>query len=209
MPQSIPANAVVEITMLCNYQSSRVMNVFHYYNSMATIPEADGVSELTSLGGKFTEAVLVAATGGLLARLVESFEIPSLRLQVVAPTRQYYMTHVIGVAGSQVDDGIPSDTNMTITLRPMAVGKGLSGNKKITGLPISTLEGPFFTTDAVTGMNTSGDKMRLKIEDSVGAERWVPIIWSPTKPADRRGITITEANNEVRVLRRRQVRLGI
>lgn len=209
MAQAIPVNAVVELTLQSYYQNQLILNVFHYVNATDNIPSGSGDGELAFLGETFFETLITDPATGLQLNVVESFNWQYARMQVVAPTRGYYITYTNSITGALAVPGIPSNTHLTVAYRTDAAGRGKTGNKKFTGFAASTITQNFFNEPIVTFMAEWAANSEAQLDDSTGAPRWQPIIWSPRRATDRRRIVGTLADNSIHVLRRRSLRVGI
>lgn len=209
MAQAIPLNAVVELTAFSTYQNQTVMNVFHYHNALAAIPLPDGDNELQNLMSKFESTVWDDIANGWRMKVSSGFVLQALRAQVVTPGRQYYQQLTVNEAGALLGISIPSDTNITLSLRTAGAIRGMTGNKKFTGLELSSISGNAFTNPTITSWQPVGTLIRTTLTDIANADRWVPIVWSRLRPSDRRLIVGGTVQQEVRVLRRRQKGLGV
>lgn len=207
--QSISTGSVVEVTCISSYQAQTVLNVFHYFNSGGDITEANGDGELQGLLTRFNTLVWNASVNGMMTQLVSGFTTNLLKAQVVNPTRQYYVEKIVTDVGAVSGSGIPSDTNMSISLRTAGTRRGQTGNKKITGLPLSTVDGNRFSTGAQDAMGLTADLFPVVLNNNAATPQWTPIVWSPRSPTARRQMIAQNPQQEVRVLRRRQYGKGI
>src|ERR1044072_2205037 len=121
---------VVELTSFATYQGQRILNVFHYeYRGLSVV--ADAVPDLNAMLIDFQNRVIAPATNGWRDGLVTDFVFDYQRAQIVSPVKQPYIQNTTALlAGTLTPPGIPSDTNLTVDLRTLAVGRGLTGNKK-------------------------------------------------------------------------------
>jgi len=194
--------------MISTYQGSVVMNVFHYVNEGGAILEADGENELLTLIDNFKLAAWDAAGADWKSLVVGDFLLKEIRAQVVRSTRKYYVSRIILENGGAVGDGIPSDTHMSITTRVALIGRGHTGNKKITGLSVGSFDGAYFTLASRVAFNTVAQSFLVKLNDVGAAPRWRPIVWSQLNPSVTNPIIQAYPQPTVRVLRRRQIFLG-
>lgn len=209
MAQTLAANSVVEITMRGTYQGSSVLNVFHYYNTTNAIV-ANGDAELLAMISNFRLLVWNPGGGaGVKDRLVDSFTLDYIQAQQVAPTRQYYQYTAIGETGARAEPGIPSDTNITLSFRTARALQGTTGSKHFTGLSITDMSAAVWTNATILNWVSQGSNMRVTLAGGAITASWDPIVWSPRRSTDRALIVGGNVQQEVRVMRRRQFRLGI
>lgn len=204
-------NDVCEVTMVSEYQGQQVRNVWHYQASFTFTTFDDGPTAVGILLTQFDSEIINPAANKLQALVVPAFACRGYRGQVVYPIRKPYISRPdLFWTGSNVSvTGIPSDTNITVDLRTLSVGRGLTGNKKFTGLPLSAITANEFTAGTVTDWGTVGTRFANPILDVANNINWYPLVWSPRRPTDRRQVWNTTTQPEVRVLRRRQKGIGI
>lgn len=210
MPFPLASNDVVELTVKATYQSQVVLNVWHYayFNPSVTIP--DGTAEVDDLCSQFDSLFYQSAVFGILPQSVVGYSINEMKAQVVHPVRQHFITHNPATSAGQVaGEGIPSNTDLVIAIRTDVAGRGKSGNKRFTAIPITHMTGNTF--DAVTVgfwqtlANHFGDAFTALTAPGI----WKPIVWSKRRALDRRGMVGTIARNEVRIDRSRTKGIGI
>lgn len=209
MAQSIPANAVVELTCVSRYQTQTILNVFHYYNSGASIALANGDSELLNLMEEHKAKVWSDPANGALLNVVDGFELDYLKVQVVNPARQYYIYTNVGEVGALAGEGIPSDTHLTTSFRVNLAGRGRTGNKKWTGLATAAIINNVFDPVYQSAFDLVCNQVRLTLPNLAAVATWVPIIWSPSSPTLRNLIIDGYSQEEVRVQPTRRFRKGI
>lgn len=201
---------VLELTLQSQYQGQQVRNVFHYRAVITGGPVSDGPAELADLGTLFNSQVVNPVGDPWSAKLVDTYLMINERLQIVHPIRKPYIDDVADAwAGAFATQGMPSDTNLTISLRTLVVGRGLTGNKKLTGMPVATVDGNEFTAGMIESAQLFGNRMTETITSTSTLIVWQPIVWSPGDPFARRDVWDAVAQTEVRVLRRRQKGVGI
>ena len=208
MPDITPG-AVVELTQFATYQGQTIMNVFHYEWTNAN--SGDYNVELLSLLDRFKINVWNGGLTPWKGLLVEDFVVQRWRAQRVAPSREYYLEKLADATdkGGIVAVGIPSDVNITVSLRGFSTVRGTTGNKKLTGLPIATLDGNLFTAGTVNTFQDMSDGFKTVLNDAGLVPSWTPIVWSPVRPLDRRQVIATTARPQVRVLRKREYAKGV
>jgi len=104
---------------------------------------------------------------------------------------------------------MPSDTNVTISLRTARVIQGSTGNKKFCGMPIASVVGNLLTAPAFADWTTFTAQLLQPLNDTAMLARWKPCVWSPARPTDRADVIDAFVQPEVRVLRRRQYGKGV
>lgn len=202
-------NDLAELTMIGSYQGETILNVFHYqyYN---TVNQPDGVAELSNLMTRFDADVWGFPLLGIRQRLTNGYTLNTLKAQIVHPTRRFYKSQVpTESAGAIQGGGIPSNTNITITQRTTGAFRGAAGNKKFTALPLTTVNGNVFSAPTVSEWNATCAVLLNTFACLNPPGVWVPVVWSPKRPTERRGILEIYPNEEVRVLRLRQKGVGI
>lgn len=201
---------VVELTVEALYQGSKVLNVFHYeWGGPITTP-TDGVLEVTNLIDEFSSKVWNPAAGSWRARVTADYQITRYKAQVVFPTRKHYIQKAeLNPAGAAPAPGIPSDTNLTISIQSERAGRGTTGNKKFTGLPLSTFSNALFATGEAILWAIVGGKLISPLLDILATPSWTPIVWSKKLSAERAPAIGISVQPEVRVLRRRQSGKGV
>lgn len=200
---------IVELVQFGSYQGQTVLNVFHYAYGLADTPNYD--AELANLLLKFDQNVWNPALSPWKALVVSDYAVQWWRAQRVNPARDYYIqrTPAGPELGNLVTPGIPSDTNLTISLRTLGIVRGMTGNKKITGVPASVITANLFTPGTVASYQAMAENMKAVLGNLAGNPAWGPMVWSPARPTDRRSIVAVTARSEVRVLRRRQYGKGV
>lgn len=209
MGYAINPNDVIEVTMFGTYQASYCLNVFHFINGGALIDAVNSDAEMTNLLGKFKAALWDGGGTGLKSLMTDGYRLEWIRGQPVAPTRRYYLDYGVGEAGSVAGDGIPSDTHMCVTTRSGAVGRGRTGNKKITGLSLATLDGANFTAASRIAMNLAFNPLLTPLDSLTAAAVWQLAVWSPASSTGRNPVLSLSSRSNVRVMRRRELFRGI
>lgn len=201
---------VVELTVEGLYQGSKTLNVFHYdWTGPITTP-AEGVPELLNLITEFDTKIWNAALGAWRNRVCADYSVTRVKAQVVYPLRKHYVqSGFTNPAGAAPAPGIPSDTNITVSLQSERAGRGTTGNKKFTGLPLSTFSNALFASGELVFWALTGGLFLLNLNDTLATPSWTPIVWSKKRAGDRAPVIAYNVQKEVRVLRRRESGKGI
>lgn len=205
----INPNDIVEVTMQGRYQGSQILNVFHFYNSGGLIDAVNSDSQMNAMLTSFKTAFWTGGGSGLQSLVTDGYSLEVLRGQPILATRRYYIDKGIDEAGSVAGAGVPSDTHMCINTRSGAVGRGRTGNKKVTALSVSALDEASWTFAARTAMNLAFVPLLTPLNDDGGVPRWVWCVWSPAIPTDRNPVIGVRARGTVRVMRRRELFRGV
>lgn len=191
------------------YQGQIILNVFHY-NNVSGAPYVNGDAELSNLITKFHDRVWdPPIIDGIRDFMSTGYMLQYITAQQVHPARQYYNYIPYNEAGLVAGDGVPSDTNLTVSFRTARALRGSTGNKKFTGMALTTLNGNAWTNAIIASFDSLQGQFMAALFDVALAPSWNPTVWSPQRPLDRTTLVGTIARDQVRVLRRRQLRLGI
>lgn len=210
MPFDLANDDVIELTMSGKYQGSTIINSFHYKWAGGFLANPLGSDEVQNLLQQFETRVWEAVVGGIRSRLTNEFRLDRLLAQIVWPVRKHYLEwNVANPLGSAVPPGVPSDTNITISLRTERVGRGRTGNKKITGMPLATFDGAQFTSGERIAWTVATARLLDTQPDLAGIQNWIPIVWSRRRAADRARVIGATVRPEIRVLRRREQGKGV
>jgi len=200
---------IAQVTVWATYQSSKILNVFHYE---AVVPggEPDGPGEIAALALKFVQAVVDPAAGTKwIDWVVPEYHFDYAIAQIVYPLRRYYLDSDINLDGIEVGPGCPSNIGATTLLRSNKVGRGRSGSKHWTGMANITLDAGVVQLGLRTQINETVDKALANIPGIAGGLTWEPRIWNASKPADINRIISKYTYPETRIMRRRTLHLGI
>lgn len=200
---------VMEITAIGELQGSTILNVFHYKVTLTTPP----TDNFTFMNNALTEwrTLMWTGVGKWQALVTSDYVLESVRAQIVYPVRRFYISQFVGDAGTDLAPTVPSDTHIELALRTAGVGRGLTGNKKFTGLALSDLSGAFWSNAAQADWDTFAPNILTAITPEIlnPLNRLVPIVWSRKRAADRREIVAAESRPEVRVEPSRRAFRGI
>jgi len=206
---SIEVGDVVEVTLIGGLQCQTVLNVFHYvYDGLASL--TDGPTNMAAMLTDFWGSIVDLAGTGLKTLVTSEMGFHSARGQVVHPSRKPYIEITPGVVtGSDVPPTIPSNTNITIDLRTLAVGRGLTGNHRFTGLPLAAVDGNLFDPAVVVSWQAFAPHLLETLQDAALTDVFKPIVWSPRRPLDRRPVFDFTVQPQVRVSRSRTYGKGV
>lgn len=200
---------IIELMWISAYQSSVVLNVWHFRYT-DTPQYAQGAEALRELATEQLQSYWADPIHGMKSRITIGFQVQYVRAQVVHPVRKpYVQLPFLNQNGTAGNPGIPSDTQLTIDLRPLAVGRGRVGNKKITGLPTSVVTGDVFSAAELVQWQVIAANMLEDLIMPVSTLTFEPVIWNARTPARHDRLFNYRIREEVRVLRRRQKGIGI
>lgn len=205
----INPNDVIEVTMQGRYQGSEVLNVYHFYNSGGLVDASSSDTEMNTLLTNFKDVFWTGGGSGLQSILTDGYSLEVIRAQPILTTRRYYIDKGIDEAGSVAGPGVPSDTHMCVNTRSGAVGRGRTGNKKITALSIASLDEASWTFASRIAMNLAFTPLLTPLAGVVDAQKWTWCVWSPQIPTDRNPVIGVRARGTVRVMRRRELFRGV
>lgn len=202
---------IIEFSVWQTYQGSRLLNIFHYQMDPAAPPIADGETAMEQMLDTF-ELKFYGAAGPIPTRTHISLQYNFMRGQVVYPTRRYYVPLLMGytgVAGPIAADA-PSDLQRCMTLRSAVVGRGVNGRKAFGGMLTTDFAGPLWSNGSVNDWQTVVCPL-FDDELAQPPALWnlIPKVWNPRRPTVPSDIAVSLSQEEVRVQRRRQLRLGV
>lgn len=200
---------VAQVTVFATYQSSKILNVFHY-KAVTAAPVATGNAEVNRLCTQFIDKVIQPAAGvKWIDTVVQGYVFDYVQGQIVAPTRRYYTFEELTAPGGIIDDGCPSNIGATVSYQSATVGRGRSGSKHYTGFPNLDLGNGQVGAGVKDSLNAITANTLLTLTGLDPGLTWEPIIFNFAKPLDRNGIASTYVHPETRVMRRRTLYVGI
>jgi hypothetical protein len=200
-----------QVTNWATYQSSRVLNVWHFEAVITgTGTVADGPAEVLQLITKFEDNVISPAAGTKwLDWTVNTFHFDYLQGQIIDPIRRYYMILVTNVAGSTINDGVASNVGATVSYQSNMVGRGRTGSKHFTGQDNADMANGTIMPALYTKIGDTSQKSIMNIAGTDPSLTWQPRIWSGSHPTERNKIVSQYTNPNVRIMRRRTLHVGI
>lgn len=204
----VATNDCIQVTVFSRYQGQRVLNVFHYVYTGP--PRSDGFTLFQSLLSNFQLLVIQYPTKAWFHLVTTDFVFEFVQAQTVHPTRQpYVQLDLLALIGTLAVPSIPSDTNITVSLRTLVIGRGKTGNKKFTGLSTSSFDGNVFTGPTLVDWQQFSGCLKNPLQDDTATDAFFPIVWSRRLATQRRQVFGTNARPEVRVLRSREAGKGV
>lgn len=207
---SISGGDVIECRVNAYFQSSLIMNVYHYKVDNSFVGTALGTGELTN----WLDAFLLrfyGAAGPIPSLQSTGLTYTNAQAQMVWPTRRYYVSRSMpytGVRAGAAD--LPSDIQLCTTLRSDTVGRGRAGRKSYAGFQIDQFVNAFWKATLTTPWDATVIPlfpMDLAATAPV-AMNTRPQIWSPAVGGRRQDLIQAVTQNQVRVMRRRQIGIG-
>lgn len=201
---TIPAGAVIEISLLGRLNAQRVLNVFHYAIS-AEVPSAQYVAFMDGLQTNFEDVVAAP----LLVVLSSQYMLEAIRLQVVWPTRLAYREYSVMTAGAKPGVALPANSSVSVQLRTETAGKGGVGRKQVSGLPAGGVTEGELNGNGMTEMVTATSAWDADL-DLAGPYTGdiVPIVWTRGTGINTKRINQVIVKSEVRTQRTRTVGKG-
>lgn len=202
---------IVQFTVFQDYQNSRLLNIWHYQVTADTPVQSDGAAVMTNMINEF-ETLFYGAGGAIPALTHSTLAYRQIRGQVVFPTRRFYVPKLLNYSGSggAALTPLPSDTQLRVTLRNATPGRGVNGGKSFGGLTTSDMTGAVWNVGA-RSVWQSNVADHVVDELSNPPETWhlQPVVWNARDPLTPGEIAVGIVQEEVRVMRRRQFRIGI
>jgi hypothetical protein len=207
---SIAANDLIECRVNAFFQSSLIMNVYHYKVASDFVGTSTGTGLLTDWLDKFL-ALLYGAGGPIPLQQSTNLTYTNAQAQIVFPTRHYYVSRTMpytGSRGSAAD--LPSDVQLACTMRNDTTGRGKAGRKSFAGFQVDQFTGAFWNSTLTSPWGTN---VIPKLSRDVTAlipisMNTTPQVWSPRVGGTRQDVIEAVLRNQVRVMRRRQIGIG-
>ena len=201
----IPDGGILELRIVATQAGQQVMNVFHYQ-----LDETGGVPDGKLTAQDFLTAV--GAPGGLFEEIqqviVEQINDIELYAQWILPTRYVAVRDPGGpYAGLVIDDPLPPNNQVAITLRGPLANRHTLGRKGMIGVPRGWEANGLIVDPFLSNYQEAGDAMVLEV-NAAGAIKFNPIIYNRTTPGEVVIIDSAQAQRTVRVERRRTVGVG-
>lgn len=205
MPWDLVTEDIVEVTMDGEYQGSKIMNVWHYYVNVT----GESTDYFAALGAFLTQWVagVWSPVGGLQERMVDTYTLNRVRAQVVGPDRKPYADLAVNQTGGGDVIGVPSNVTMVQNIRSDKVGKGTSGGKHLTALPLEWLEGAYWGAGFVTNVQAALQNALDGFATVAPAVIYTPCLFE-RETGNAYDIIGSNTSNQVRIMHRRTVHLG-
>lgn len=208
---TIEPSSIVEVTFWFTYQSSICMNVFHYVTNN-TIVKTNGVAIVTEIGDYAKQQIWNSIIPGTYLKNITSpnCTLNFVRAQKVAGDRKWYIDEIVNEAGTySIGQDLPSDVQWCLSLQATRVGRGRTGSKHFTGMMSGMYANAYLAATFISLAQLVAVKVQQDLNPpSLGAS-CTPIIWNSKHPTTFSYIHGAVVQNQVRVMRRRQVGLGI
>lgn len=200
---------LAQVVVWSTYQSSKILNVFHY-EAICAAPIDDGPGEVLNLAQSFNALVINAVIGTKWRDwVVQAFQFNYTQAQIIHPTRRYYLSEVTDVTGVLMAEGCSSNIGATVLLQSNKVGRGRSGSKHFTGFDLNDAGGGTLPNATRTKVSETIDKAKATFSGVDPGLQWEARIWSASHPTDRNRIVSTYVWPESRIMRRRTLHVGI
>lgn len=201
---------ICEINVVSTMRGSTIMNVYHYQFSPSGSAAADGKPIIDNLGLLF-EALLYGAGGVIPLEKSDNLIYDYMRLQIIYPTRRFYVVKNMGYPGSwNTGLDLPTDLQLCSTFRATTTGRGRAGRKADSGFQTDQLLNQTWNAALLNYWGTTvAPRYLATITTAVGIKQFVPVIWNSRHPGSPNEISSVYVNPQARVMRRRQLGLGI
>lgn len=200
---------IVEVSFIGTAFEQLILNILHYRVTV----QAPGT---TTVQGDLANIALSFAVGGdndlaslMVPLLSTNYGMDFVKAQAVFPVR-YASVQVASVIQGTGGTGARTNDAGVITKRTQLSGRDQVGSIHLGPLPDDLVNSGQVTNDWLTAANTLGDAMLLVVSPT-GGPTMEPVLWHRTVPASGQystRITNTIAQDTVRTMRRRTVRLG-
>ncbi len=198
---------IVECTIVGTQYGETTLNVLHYKYTNIT-PTTNGPAALAALAA-WQEGDPTAVGQQMTTQLSSNWTLASIRCQVIFPTRYAYVLHTVGTPGSLVQTALPANTQASITKRTTIAGRGKTGRMEVPGIPLLWIDGGALNATGLFNVGEIASKIPNVANLATGTQTWVPVIFQRASPSSSPQIISAQAQDTVRVARRRTVRVGI
>ena len=208
--------SVLEVRIITEYQSSKLMNVLHYVMPEGTSPQPNGPNFVEAAANSFAQTGAGTLLQAMRPSVVAEVEFVRVEAQMIHPERWAKHTVTVNQPGLSAGTGSPSNLAATITKRADRVRKkgdtnhrGGTGTFHLAGFPLEALDGPYLTLDYITN-NLALIALRLQGTTPVLGVNMVPVLWhrrATVAPYWDQVLTHTP-ENVARTMRRRGLFLG-
>lgn len=130
---------------------------------------------------------------------------------MINPVRYFYVRSNLNIPGSYpTGDPIPSNSSAVITFQAEVAGRGRAGSTHVGGLTSSV-----YLDDGTIDPDYNGalEDLGLALMKGIGGvapnNYWVPVTYNGSKAPNWNGLVAFQVQQEMRVMRRRTVGLGI
>lgn len=204
-------NDIVAITIVGSFEQQTYENVLHYKAENPPDPANSYEQELDLLIGSIKNDIGSAVITEYLPLIGANCGIDYIQAQRVYPTRSFYVRVNEAQAGTHANDVMTGNISGVITKQSEKAGRGRSGSFHTFGVPNGVYEKGAFLAAYLTLLDELGDSLELTQRTFAGLDVWWPGMFNPTQGAGDNwaGIVNTVAQDTVRVVRRRTVRVGI
>jgi hypothetical protein len=206
----IQAGYVIEAKVNAYLQSSVIMNVYHYKVDDTFGGTLTGTGVLTNWLDNFL-LLLYGAAGPIPNEQSSNLTYTFATAQIVWPNRYYYVLRNMPYTGARaIAPDLPSDVQLCCTLRNDTTGRGKAGRKSFAGFQVDQFTNAFWKATLTTPW---GANVIPKLSQDVAATvplamNTRPQVWSPRVAGNRQDVIQAILQNQVRVMRRRQVGIG-
>lgn len=134
------------------------------------------------------------------------------KLQDIWPIRYSYIEEEpTVVTGGVLEDSMPPNVSQTITLAGITAGRGFTGTKHISAVPLSFTENGMPTIGSVGPMSALANELRASVAvvtTFASTYDFNPILYKRAAPLDSEPVVTWRLGSTTRVERRRTVGLG-
>jgi len=211
MADPLRINDIVAVTIVGSFEQQTYENVLHY--------RADNPPDNTESYEQGLNALIASIKNDIGSAVITEYlpviganaGLDYIQAQRVYPTRDFYVRVNEAQPGTHAGDCLTGNISGVITKQSEKAGRGRSGSFHTFAVPEGTYEKGTFLAAYLTLLDELGDAIELNQRTFAGLDVWWPGMYSPTAGAGDNwsGIVNTTAQDTVRVMRRRTVRVGI
>lgn len=198
---------IVAVTMIGECLGQRVQQT-QFYSVITPSINANTLDALQALGADIV-ADPVSWPNTMLVPAPSNYDWKKLRLQRVHPTRSAFQ-EVLGLgAGLHVAAATTANVNAVITKRTLVGTRRGVGRMSGTPLAPDQYTAGLLTAGTLSEYNTVGTVLNDVLGGGADATEIEPVLWSRATPTTSLLVTSAAAQDTVRVMRRRTLRVGI
>jgi hypothetical protein len=208
---TIEPNSILQATFWFEYQASVCLNVFHYRTDN-TVNAVNGVAILTEFAEDMKNNIWTNIVGANYLRplMNEACKLHKIRVQKVYPDRKWFIDAVVNQFGTEATgQQLPSDMQWCVSLKATRVGRGRTGAKHFTGMDFSQLDGASLDGAFLASAQLFAARLIATLSNAALGTTVTPVIWNAKHAATLSEIHNAAVQSEARVMRRRQLHLGI
>lgn len=200
----------IEVIVRGRLYDQTIMLVRHYKQLGATpVDYNDAVATLEDIINQYnTDATLPLGAWAALA--TTDMKLDWVQAQFIQPVRYRYEIDVATPGtGAAAPPTMPQNTAIGFINRSIHTGRKARGTTHIAGMPVSYTDSGYLTVAAQTALLPLCDAMKSPIVLTIPTIQIDPILFDRTFPLDPEVISDVFTEDNIRVMRRRTVRLGI